>query len=76
MEALPTYTMMYVPIPKVCVKKIQHCQRSFILGDPMEKNHIHSIRWRIITKDNIFGGLDLWNLPIMNKSCLESWGGN
>lgn len=43
-EALPTYTMMYVPIPQACIKKIQHCQRSFIWGDPMEKKHIHSIR--------------------------------
>lgn len=53
-EALPTYTMMSVPIPQACIKKIQHCQRSFIWGDSLEKKHLHSICWCILTKDKCF----------------------
>lgn len=66
--------MMSVPIPQAFIKKIQHCQRSFIWGDSLEKKHLHYIRWCILTKDKRFGGLGLRNLPIMNKACLAKLG--
>lgn len=42
-ETIPTYTMMYVPIPQDCFNKIQQSQRSFIWGDSNKKRHLHTI---------------------------------
>ncbi|CAK8563195.1 unnamed protein product [Lathyrus sativus] len=73
-EALPTYTMMYVPLPKAYVNKIHQCQRSFIWGDTNDKKQTHSICWSIINKDKKVDGFGLRNLNFMNKSCMAKLG--
>lgn len=69
-EAIPTYTMMFVSIPQDCVNKIRQCQRSFIWSDSNDKKHLHTICWSIISRDKHNDGLGLRKLSIMNRSCL------
>lgn len=61
LEVIPTYTMMYVPIPQDCINKIHQCQRSFIWGDSNKKKLLHIIRWSIISRDKRICDLGLRN---------------
>lgn len=69
-QAMPTYTMMTNPIPKVCLREIEKIQRSFIWGDSNEGRRLHMIKWDTLTLPKVNGGLGLRRLTDMNKACI------
>lgn len=73
-EAISTYYMMTMDIPKACIQKIHQCQRLFIWGDTNDKTHLHSIKWSILCNSKHFGGIGPRNLKIMNKAYLAKLG--
>ncbi|MCH79274.1 putative non-LTR retroelement reverse transcriptase [Trifolium medium] len=73
-EAIPIYPMMTTPIPKACLNEIQKIHRAFIWGDEEGNRKYHAVRWDVVTKPKVFGGLGIRRLVHMNKACLMKLG--
>lgn len=70
-EALPTYTMMRIMVPKERLKKIQI---DFIWVHSSDTEKIRTIRWQDICKPKNSGGLGLRHLSRMNGGCITKLG--
>lgn len=70
LEAMPTYTIMSIVIPKQSLKEIQALHRNFIWGDTKSDKHIHVVNWRTITNPKMMGDLGPRNLVVTNRASL------
>jgi ribonuclease HI len=73
-QAIPTYPMMSMSIPKSCLQEIEKAQRAFIWGDTEDKRKAHVISWNTLTQPKDCGGLGLRNLQSMSEACLMKMG--
>ncbi|OIT27443.1 putative ribonuclease h protein, partial [Nicotiana attenuata] len=76
LSSIPSHVMQFITLPIKITKEIDRIQRNFLWGTTQEKRKIHMIRWEVVTKAKVEGGLGIQKASVKNKAALASlaWG--
>uniref|UniRef100_A0A2N9H040 Uncharacterized protein n=1 Tax=Fagus sylvatica TaxID=28930 RepID=A0A2N9H040_FAGSY len=70
---LPTYFLSLFPIPAAVAKRIDKIQRNFLWGSSEEEVKFHLVKWDLICRPYVNGGLAIKNLRVFNTALLGKW---
>ncbi|XP_059285619.1 uncharacterized protein LOC132039092 [Lycium ferocissimum] len=73
LDALPTYLMSLLPIPKDIEKKINKVRREFLWHENKDKKGYNLVEWQIVTLSKQHGGMGIKDLRLHNQSLLQKW---
>ncbi|KAL4347618.1 hypothetical protein GQ457_17G007830 [Hibiscus cannabinus] len=72
LSSLPIYYLSMFQLPACTAAKLNSLISNFIWGNK-EGRAIHWVKWEIICKPKIRGGLGLWDLRLKNRALLNKW---
>ncbi|KAK5802316.1 hypothetical protein PVK06_029904 [Gossypium arboreum] len=73
LSLLPIYFMSLFHASVTIIKRIDKIKRNFLWGNTDGKRKIERIRWDIVCKPKVKGGVGVANLGVKNKALLAKW---
>lgn len=73
LSATPVYHLSMHRVPKTNLEKLDKIRRKFVWQGGSLKRKYHLVKWQLICKPKIRGGLGVKNLELFNISLLYKW---
>ncbi|KAK5834312.1 hypothetical protein PVK06_018189 [Gossypium arboreum] len=73
LSSLPIYFMSLFHAPMTVIKKIDKIRRNFLWGNTDGKRKMARIKWDIVCKPKVKGGVGVANVEVKNKALLTKW---
>ena len=70
---IPTYFLSLFMIPVSIASKIEKLQRDFLWSGTGAGKRDHLVRWDVVGRPKVLGGLGLGKLSLRNKALLGKW---
>lgn len=73
LNSLPIYFLYIFKAPKKIIRKMVRIQRNFLWGGCEEKRKIAWVKWEVVCKPKLEGGLGVKDLEWFNIALLTKW---
>lgn len=70
---MPTYFMSLFKMPNRVIKKVEMIMRNFLWEGTEEGKRDYLVKWDIVTKPTLQGGLGAWALKEKNEALMAKW---
>ncbi|KAL6321948.1 hypothetical protein AAG906_035857 [Vitis piasezkii] len=70
---IPSYFLSLFKIPSLVAAKVERMQRDFLWSGVGEGKRDHLVRWDVVCKPRVKGGLGIGKIPLRNRALLGKW---